>query len=207
VHELADVCAQASEFVVLSDYRCREAERIEVFEPNGQASKIAREAADRKNAACLELLSEPAHSAINGVQTRFQGMRIDAEPQLAIFHEELRDKLITTDLKAEHVKKIIEIEEQTFSIARESGVDGLCEKLQRDVDEFTVLRTRRPWQNDPVSTVTGGIFVGIGSLVLGICSAVTGAYCRDATVRDIGWGIIGWGIFVAVSGNIYAAAA
>jgi hypothetical protein len=32
VHELADVCAQASEFAVLSDYRDREAERIEVFE-------------------------------------------------------------------------------------------------------------------------------------------------------------------------------
>jgi hypothetical protein len=207
VHQVADLCAQASEFAILADYRYREAERIEVFEPSGESSRRVREAANQKNDACLDLLSEPARFAIGEVQARFPGMPIEADPQLDIFHEELRDNLITTDLKAVDVRRMMEIEEQAFSTARESGVDGICTGLLRDVDHFIALRRRRPQQNDPVSVVTGGIFVGIGCLVLGICAAVSGGACRNGTVRGIGTAIIIFGIVVAVTGSVYAAAA
>ena len=207
VHDFANVCAQSIEFAILADYRYREAERFEILLPNDERSPGIRRAADQKNAACLDLLAEPARDALDTIRERFHGMPIQADPEFQMFHDELTDNLLSTDIKAVDAQKMIQIERETFATARETGTDGVCSRLERDLDHFTALRERRPRQNDPVSLVAGGIFVGIGSLVLGICAAASGGSCRSGTVRGIGTAIIIFGIVVAVTGSVYAAAA
>lgn len=204
--DVADVYTRASTLSVLSDIRFREAERRELFKPRGEHTGQLRRSANLQNEACLELLGEPAHLAVSHLQTRFEGTPI-AGDSLDFFRGQIQEALIENDFKAADLGKFLEQEDKTFSIARESGVDGVCSELLRGGDHLIALRKRRAEHNDPVTTVIGGLIVLAGALTLGICAAVSGGSCRNDTALFVGWALIGLGVAYAVFGNIALATA
>jgi hypothetical protein len=66
-HRLADRFFQAIDFQLMADFRYREAERVETLGLENGRAQAARRAADRYNAACLDVLTEDIPSAIEGV--------------------------------------------------------------------------------------------------------------------------------------------
>lgn len=199
--DVVDIYTQASALAVLSDIRYREAERREIFEPDNDHSRQLRRSADLQNEACIELLGEPAQSAVSRLQTAFADTPITPR-SLDIFHGQVQEALIETDFKAADVGKFLEQADKTFSIARESGVNGVCSELLKGGDHLVALRKRRAEHNDPVSTVIGGVAIALGSLILGLCAATSGGACRDSAALAIGGCLIGFGIIALIVGLV-----
>jgi hypothetical protein len=199
-HQLADRMYQAIDFQLTADLRYREAERAEAIGLNDGRAQAARRVADRYNAACIELLTEEVPSALREVRDQFGDQRVDFRESLAVLEAEGLEQLASMDLKGDHAAAAAKTIRETVAVANDSGISGLCERLQNQTLEFAELRRERPLHNDPVTVIVGALMCGIAATMLGVCWALTPTTgCRDATVLGIVFALCVFGGFVLLT--------
>jgi hypothetical protein len=197
VHRLTDKFIQAAEFVEMADARYRKDERAHAL--GLTRADATRAAADRYNDAALELLTEDVPDAIKAVREEFGDKEIDARKPLALFEQEIRERIATTDISGAEAEAAGRMLTETIEVANQSGIGGLCDRLDQQVAELAELRRRRPEHNDPVRLVVGLIVIGIGAIIIGVCWAVTLGGCRSNTVLGVAYLVFLLGITIIVS--------
>jgi hypothetical protein len=209
-HRLADRFFQAIDFQLMADYRYREAERVEALGLENERAQAARRAANRYNTACLEVLTDDTPSAIEEVRQRFGSENIDFPDWLAIFEQEGREQIADIDLKGEHAAIAGQTLSETIAVAYESGINGLCDRLQDQVSQLAELRRRRPEHNEPGTFVLGASLMGLAAIIQGICWAASGpGPCSNATANafSVIFGVSGAFIILASLGLLLTAPA
>jgi hypothetical protein len=206
-HRLADRFFQAVDLQLTSDFRYREAERVEALQLESPRAQAARRTADRYNDACLEVLTEEMPSAIQQVRDQFGGRSLDIRDSLAIMEQEGREQLADMDLKGEDAAEAGRILSETVAFANENGIDGLCDRLADQASQFATLRRRRPEHNSLAVTITGAMFCGVAATILAICWASTPGGCRNPTVLGIVTVLFAIGAFILLTELLAYAAA
>jgi hypothetical protein len=199
-HRLTDGLLRAAESSATADLRYRRAERLEALGLDRTRTQAVRRSADRHNQVAIELL-EQAAPTIEEIRREFGDRRIDATTALGVFAEEAREQIADADLSGEEAALGERLLAETLETANESGIAGVCDRLERDVSRLTELRRERPEHNNPIAFVVGGIAAGLGAVILGICWAVSGpGGCTNPTVLQISGGLIAFGLLIIVTG-------
>jgi len=197
---MTDQLLQSVERSVVADFRYREAERVVALGLDEGRAQSSRHAADRHNAACLDLLTDQVPTAIEDVRREFGDLEIDARQALSMFAEEVRYQVSEADFTGEQAAKAERVLDETIATAEASGIRGLCDRLDEHVDDFIELRRERPHHNNPVAFVVGGILAGIGAIMLGICWAVSGpGGCTNGDVLFWSGAFISSGLFIILA--------
>jgi hypothetical protein len=202
VRRLADELTQALERSTQADLYYRKAERLEVLRlaDDGQA-RLARARADRHNDACLELLTTRVPEAIENIRRELGDKEVDFGRSLELFEAEMIDEILSTDLSRRQASIGVRGVRETVAVARESGVAGICDNLQRDIRRLAELRRERPEHNSPVTTVIGLALWGLAATIYAACWAASGpGPCTDPTVINIVVGLIGFGGLIILAG-------
>jgi hypothetical protein len=206
VHELAGPRGQqlatslfdALPLVVIADMRFREAERLEGLGLDRSRAAAAREGARRYNTASLEVLTQQVLPAIEEIRTEFGEATIDPRP-LRVFDMEAREQLAKSDLNGRRAAIARRLLSDAVTAGTDSGIGGLCDRLQHDGGQLIELCREREEHNNPIGLVVGGLVALAGIVIIGICNiqALPNS-CSDP--QALLWG----GMFIAVGGLIIA---
>jgi hypothetical protein len=199
---LADGLTQALERLVQADLHYREAERLEALGlgDDGRAP-AARARADRHNDACLELLTTRVPDAIENIRRELGDAEVDFERSLELFEAEMIDEIVSTDLSRRQAEIGARGIRETVALAREFGVAGICDRLQRDVRRLVEFRRERPEHNNPVTTIIGLSLWGLAATIYAACWAASGpGPCTDPTVIHVVVSLVGFGGLIILAG-------
>jgi hypothetical protein len=195
-HQLAERFLLGIEFQLMADYRYREAEGVEALGLEDARARVARRAADRYNGACLDVLADDIAPAVEEVRRQFGGRAVDFRDLMSMFEQEGREQLADLDLTGAQAAIAGRSLSETIAVANDSGINGLCDRLQDQASQFAEMRRRRPEHNDPTHVIVGAILLGIGATIIAICMAASGpGPCTNPVA-------IGLAIFFFASGGL-----
>jgi hypothetical protein len=196
--QLATSLFDAVPLIVIADMRFREAERIEVLGLDRSRAAAAREGAKRYNAAGLEVLTQRVLPALEEVRTEFGESGTDPRP-FSVFDMEAREQLAKTDMNRRRTAIARRLLSDTVTAGTDSGVGGLCDRLQHECGRLIELCRERDEHNGPVGAIVGGVVALVGGVIIGVCSILSAPEaCSDP--QALLWG----GMFIAVGVLIIA---